>query len=483
MKKQVKEILLRSLFLLSSLTASSAFATTEESPKRLAERLFEALSSQLPRSTPALDPYESYVRTLAVFDHFQVPSEPDTQPYFNDLQGSVDSKIIQSRLAYLDLHRAFSLFGRVSNTDTFDVYQDRESNRVLDYSVRLASAHAQASSTEPYRAHLLNALKNPTNLPLAGLRIALDPGHMGGDFWDEKTGKFVHDRKGRKLSEGVLALQISMLLEKSLTALGAQVKITRYHLAPVTTLPYESFDLRERALLAVREDSLSPWFQSLLSTSVPGQKLYQAFEESSRFKNLFSNSQRWDYYIEGYDLDARVDSINEFNPDLTLIIHLDAGNIGPDSNGVNPKPYDGTKVYVPGAFFSNEFTSRDDRKFFGRHLLGATSWSDSVQLARSLAHHLHDGLGIGYDKTDIKNSIEIEPGVMARNLRVQRRLTSQATAYVECLYYNDPREFEALLKTTHSMTIDGKEMPYSDRLEQIATSIRDGILDFSRSFH
>jgi N-acetylmuramoyl-L-alanine amidase len=305
---------------------------------------------------------------------------------------------------------------------------------------------------------------------------------MGGDYWDERTGKYVHDKKGRKLSEGVLALQISMLLEKSLTALGAQVKITRYSLAPVTTLSYENFDLRERALLAVREDSLSPWFQALLSTSSPGPKLFRAFEGSSRFKNLFSNSQRWDYFIEGYDLDARIDSINEFKPDLTLIIHLDAGNIGPDSNGVNPKPYDGTKVYVPGAFFSNEFTSRDDRKFFGRHLLSATSWNDSVDLARSLAHHLHDGLGIGYDRTDTKNTVEIEPGVMARNLRVQRRLTSQATAYVECLYYNDPREFEALLKTTHSMMIDGKEMPYSDRLEQIATSLRDGILAFTRSY-
>lgn len=482
MKKQVKEILLCSLFMLSFLTASSAIATTEETPAHLSERLFEALSAQSTYSTPAIDPYEAYLRTLAVFDHFGVPAESDSQPFFADLQGTTDPKLAQSRLAYLDLHRAFPLFGHLSNSGSLDVYQDRQSNRVLDYSVKLASTEAAVSTTAAYREHLLSALKNPADQPLAGLKIALDPGHMGGDLWDERTGKFVHDYKGRKLSEGVLALQISMLLEKSLTTLGAQVKITRYSLAPVTSIPYDSYDLRERALMELRESSLAPWFQSLLSVSEPGPKLYQAFEDSSRIKGLFSENQRWDYFVEGYDLDARVNLINEFNPDFTLIIHLDAGNIGPDSNGVNPNSYDGTKVYVPGAFFSNEYTSRDDRKFFGRHLLDAFAWNDSVQLARSLAHHLHDGLGIGYDKVDSKNSIQIEPGVLARNLRVQRRLTSQATAYVECLYYNDPKEFEALLKTTHPMTIDGKNVPYSDRLDQIALSLRDGILSFVRSY-
>jgi N-acetylmuramoyl-L-alanine amidase len=305
---------------------------------------------------------------------------------------------------------------------------------------------------------------------------------MGGDPWDERTGKFVRDKKGRKLSEGILALQISLLLEERLTELGAEVKITRRSPAPVTQVPFDSFDLRERALLGIRESAQDNWFKSLLATGKPGAKLYQAFDESSRVKGLFSESKRSDYFILGYDLDARAELINEFKPDLTLIIHLDAGNVGSDPTGVNTHPHDGTKVYVPGAFFSDEFTSRTDRKYFGRHLLDPTAWNDSVKLASSIAHHIHDGLGIGYDKPDPSNSVEIEPGVQVRNLRVQRQLTSQATAYVECLFYNDPNEFEALLNATHPMMIDGKNYPYSDRLMQLANSLNDGIVSFVRSY-
>ncbi len=234
--------------------------------------------------------------------------------------------------------------------------------------------------------------------------------------------------------------------------------------------------------MKIREGSQDSWFQSLLAVSSPGPRLFRAFDESTRIRNLFSESQRWTYFVEGYDLDARADSINEFKPDLTLIIHLDAGNIASDPTGVNPNPHDGTKAYVPGAFFSDEFTSRADRKYFGRHLLDAFAWGDSVKLASSLVRHIHDELGVAYDKVDPSNSIEIEPGVQARNLRVQRHLTSQATAYVECLFYNDPTEFEALLGTNHPMMIDGKNIPYSDRLAQIAAALKNGIVSFVRTY-
>jgi N-acetylmuramoyl-L-alanine amidase len=459
----------------------SAYATTEESPSSLTQRMMERLSATSILATPAIDPFDAYLRTIAVLDHLGVPDEASTQKFFDDLQGIPNPSRVQTALQYMDLHHAFGQVGSLS-AGVFKVYQDRESNQVLDYQVKMGGRNALEIRSARYRDNLLSAAKNSENRPLAGLRIALDPGHMGGDDWDERTGKYVQDKNGRKLSEGVLALQISLLLEKRLTDLGAEVKITRRSLAPVTQVPFDSFDLRERALMDLRESAQDSWFKALLATGQPGHKLFQAFDNSSRVKSLFSESQRWDYFILGYDLDARVDLINDFKPDLTLIIHLDAGNIPGNPTGVNPRAHDGTKVYVPGAFFSYEFTSRTDRKFFGRHLLDVTAWNDSVKLASSIAHHIHDGLGIGYDKTDPSNSLEIEPGVQVRNLRVQRQLTSQATAYVECLFYNDPNEFEALLNATHPMMIDGKSYPYSDRLMQLANALNDGVVAFVRSY-
>jgi N-acetylmuramoyl-L-alanine amidase len=481
----------------TALVSSLAFATTEELPLHPSHRILDALSFESLESSatdlveesasrPRLDPYEAYLRTIAVLDHFGVPAEPDSQAFFDDLQGHTDLSQFQFLLEILDPNHAFATFSQSSRkTDSqvvFQVFQDSQSKRVLDYSVNLASSGSSPEPKSIYRENLKNAANNNASRPLAGLKIALDPGHMGGDFWDDKTGKYVRDKKGRQLSEGVLALQISLLLEKSLKNLGAEVRITRYGLNAVTQVPYDSFDVRERGLMALREDTQDSWFQKLLATSAPGPKLYSAFENSVQYKYHFTQARRWDYFILGYDLDARVDAINEFHPDLTLIIHLDAGNVPTDPNGVNSRPRDGTKVYVPGAYSDLEFSSRFDRKFFGRHLLDFMTWNDSVKLARSIAHSIHDQLGVPFDQPNPENSVEIEPGVQARNLRVQRQLTSQATAYVECLFYNDPNEFEALLKTTNPMMINGVNVPYSDRLAQLAAALRDGVVSFVASY-
>jgi hypothetical protein len=53
---------------------------------------------------------------------------------------------------------------------------------------------------------------------------------------------------------------------------------------------------------------------------------------------------------------------------------------------------------------------------------------------------------------------------------------------VECLFYNDPNEFEALLKTTNPMMINGVNVPYSDRLAQLAAALRDGVVSFVASY-
>ena len=76
--------------------------------------------------------------------------------------------------------------------------------------------------------------------PLTGLKVAIDPGHMGGEKWDEHTGKFMQpigQTNGRndKVSEGDLNLQTSMLLASQLEALGAEVRLTRYEQEAVAT--------------------------------------------------------------------------------------------------------------------------------------------------------------------------------------------------------------------------------------------------------
>lgn len=467
------------------LVSFSAFATTEHDSRRTTEQTFQSiLRKQKFQAKVPLDPSEAFVRTIAVLDHFGVPEEPDTESTFDDLQNHISESELLSRVKWMDFHSLFKTFSQV-DTNEIRIYQDRGAMKVLDYSVNLdrnADPNEHSGPDAPYRTHLLNALKNPPSRPLARLKIALDPGHMGGDYWDEQTGKFVRDSKGRKLSEGVLALQIALLLERDLTQLGAQVMLTRHSLSPVSQLNPENFDLREKALGTLSEERYSSWFEDLLEAGPAGSHLYSAFSESAAFKKLFSESERSEYFIEGYDLDARVTAIQAFDPDLTLIIHLDAGNVGPNDTGVNPKPHDFTKVYVPGAFFSDEIATREGRALFGRHLVDTSTWGDSLKLSRAVVNEIHNELKIPFDSATASNLIEVEPGVLARSLSVQRRLTTHPSTYVECLFYNDPNEFESLLAHDHIIEIDGQELAYSNRLLATEQALRTAIVSFAKNY-
>jgi N-acetylmuramoyl-L-alanine amidase len=439
------------------------------------------------KSSSTLDPTQAFIRSSAVLHHFGVPDEESTQAFFDDLHGSTSPEAAKAILPYLDRKGSFPELARwnldPSGTPELDVYQDDRALRVLDYSVRLdkkGTGEYSSGGSDSFYEHLARASGNPPEQALKGLRIAFDPGHMGSEVWDKRTGKFVIDHAtGRKLSEGVMNLQIALLLEDDFRRLGAETMITHRHLAPVTDLPYETFDLKPYALRELREDSLDPWFQDLLAIgSESSPALYEAFSTSSHFRKLFDEFERGNYFILDEDLDARVNVINAFHPDITLIIHLDIASPANDPNGISERERDGTKVYVPGGMVLQEMSSRLDRKFLGRHLLDTKAWQASVSLGHQIVGHIHSELDVPFDHNDPDTSVQVEPGVFARDLTVQRGLYAQATSYIEGLFYSDRKEFEALSDTKHPMKIDGEDHPYSDRLLGIVKAIQDGVLAF-----
>jgi N-acetylmuramoyl-L-alanine amidase len=434
-----------------------------------------------------LDAEEIYQRTEIVLSHFGVASESDSQPLFDDLENSTRPSDAQAILKYLDPHGYFPQFSGQTNESSprLDVYQDRSSKRALDYSVELNTAGTgQYRSADAFYDHLIRASTHAPASALAGLRIALDPGHMGGPEWDKRTGKYVIDSQtGHKISEGVMNLQIALLLEKDFQSLGAEVMITHRGLAPVSDLPYDTFDLKPYGLRELREHSLDSWFQALLETASGGPALFDAFSKSGQFKKLFSEFERSNDFIIDADLDARVEKIKAFHPDITLIIHLDTNDTPGKAFDIDRKDhYDATKAYVPGGVQLDEMSSREDRKLLGRHLLDTRAWNASVALSHSIVGHIHSALGVPFDHGNDDNAVEIEPGVLARNLVVQRGLYAQASSYVECLFYTNPDEFNALYKTTHPLQIEGEDHPYSDRLGEIEKSLRDAVVAFVQNY-
>jgi N-acetylmuramoyl-L-alanine amidase len=425
---------------------------------------------------------EIFNRSQAVLSHFGVPTEANPQSLLNGFDSIQSEAGIRAMLPFIDAKAALGAFSQIE-TSRFTVFQDRVSKEQLDFELKLRPSTVAAPANEVLERIELAARNNPEDHPLAGLKIALDPGHMGGDLWDVRTGKYIRDRAGHKISEGVINLQTALLLERSLEALGANVQVTRKSLGPVTDLSFERLAIHESGLRELRDESLNNWFQRLIASAPAGQILYKAFEKSNDYQRLFSTARRGEYF-DTEDLQARVDAFQAFDPDITLIIHYDVSAPANDPHGLNPGApgsRDSTKVYVPGAFDSTEIATRDDRAQLTMHLADEAAWRGSVRLGHEILASIETRLKLPPDRNSPGIVKSIEPGLFARNLYVLKKHLPAVTAYVECLYYNDKAEFAAFLKANHPMTIDGQSYPYSDRAAQVADALKEGVLSFVRS--
>ncbi|MBY0472156.1 N-acetylmuramoyl-L-alanine amidase [bacterium] len=465
-------------------TVSSAWASIDA-------RVFEAMDLEFNGVPPAKGrvgkplwtALELYQRKEDVLAHFGAPPEIDYDSRWQDLiqvrPFSQSSQGITDLLKYLDPEAQFGRFFEVGTLPSLlRAYRDRDSRSVSDYDVPFLPA-TLAQPPAFLEGIQKAAAQKGSAKPLQGLRIALDPGHMGSKKWDQLSGKYIVDIKsGKRLSEGEIALQTALLLEAELTRLGAQVFVTRRGMHAVTPLPYDQLDVDEFAVRYLRENSLTSWFTDLIQTQNKGAPLYASFKNSSNFKALFTDYAKSVYYLLGADLQARAEIIEAFDPHITLVLHYDVATSSSADHGLSAGGRNGTKAYVVGSFEEEEFASAEDRFFFVKHLMEPEAWNESVKLSQAMVDTLQTQLAIPFDKSGGSAKQTISPGVFSRNLVLCRNLTGHALSYLEILFYNDPKEFAELTKSNYTMTIDGKAYPYSQRLVDVSNALRDGVLAY-----
>ncbi len=134
--------------------------------------------------------------------------------------------------------------------------------------------------------------------PLQGLRIAIDPGHIGGKWvtWDDRHFKIGKDTI--EVKEGEMTLIVAKILERDLTLLGAQVFLTRESNNPTTPERVETLQEEAKAYLTRRGQ-------------IPSAGLL-----ASTAKAMFAISS---------EIRSRGEIINDsIRPDLALCLHFDA---------------------------------------------------------------------------------------------------------------------------------------------------------------
>lgn len=418
----------------------------------------------------SLMPWSEQVRrTQKVMAHFQVPNvfphEDSTESIFSSIRNPKSRLDFQTQLKYFDPQSLLSRFIQIS-ANLIQFHFPNRDNPTYSWNGQLPN-----SPIPPIR-------KNS----LIGLRIGIDPGHMAGRTWDRLTGKYVRDSQGRELSEGLLNLQVALLLKQKLEARGAIVRLTTSLPQPATNLDYNTFDIKPFARFELRESAHESWFQTLIQANSTDTEMIRRFEQSSQVRYLFSENSRRDYFIKRADLWARSKIMNDFNADIVIVIHFDAASSGGyDSTEPNPQMPNETKAFVFGSYEPGETASLQSLSYLAKRAIHNDDFVNAKSLSRAIVKNMNSQLGLKLDTSSSTNGQLIEPGVRSRNLVVSRYLRASSVTYLETLFYNRPVEFEALLRRDYSMNIGGSTYTYSQRLKKIVDATESGIIDFVTS--
>ncbi len=106
-------------------------------------------------------------------------------------------------------------------------------NPPATWSLRFAGTAAEAKPAPRFRKTPAELGPAPAGKPLAGAKIAIDAGHLGGT-WAKMEQRFFQIGESRPVAEGDMTLRVAKMLVPRLQALGAEVHLVREAVEPVT---------------------------------------------------------------------------------------------------------------------------------------------------------------------------------------------------------------------------------------------------------
>jgi hypothetical protein len=192
--------------------------------------------------------------------------------------------------------------------------------------------------------------------PLQGVKIAIDPGHLGGE-WAKVEERWFQIGESKPVAEGEMTLRVATLLAPQLRALGAEVTLVRERLGPTTPERPESLRPAALAELAL-QGVVNP-----RETYDPAQ-----VEDPERGRTVQWQTELLFYRIS--EIRHRAKVVNEqLRPDLVLCLHFNAEAWG--GNAKNPLfvPRNHLHVLVNGSYDAGELRFDDQRHDLLRKLL------------------------------------------------------------------------------------------------------------------
>ena len=319
------------------------------------------------------------------------------------------------------------------------------------FELRFAAPGAEISARRHWRT-AAELPPGPAERPLDGLKIALDPGHIGGE-WAKMEERWFVVGSGSPVCEGDMTLRVANLLKPKLEALGATVSLVRDKTEPVTSL---------------RPDDLAKL------TTTAGTGTTDPLTARKDAERLFYRTA---------EIRARADRVNlVLQPDIVICLHFNAEAWG-DPN--NPTLIDHTHLHLllNGAYTDDEVALADQR-FALLHKLLQRTHNQEMLVGASIADSFAATAKLPpYSYLPFSPNVRAVPGnpyLWIRNL-LANRLYNCPVIYMEPYTMNStidyPRiqagDFEGLQE------IGGKMQPSIFR--EYADSVAAGLANYYRA--
>jgi len=299
--------------------------------------------------------------------------------------------------------------------------------------------------------------------PLAGLKIALDPGHLGGS-WAKMEERWFQVGDSKPVQEGDLTFRVAQLLATRLRDLGAKVSFVRNNDEPTTGKRPDDFRELARKIL-IRNGVPQPRADVLDSTDPEKEKTI-----------------RWQSEILFYrysEIRRRAALVNfKLHPDLVLCLHFNAEGWG---DPTSPMLTDANHLHllVNGSYLAEELEFDDERFEMIRRLL-SRAYDEELPLADTIAAAMARGTGLppyAYPTTNSTTKVGSSGYVYARNL-LATRLYRCPVVYCEPYVMNSKDVFARIQAGDYEgmRNINGVERKSIFR--EYADSVADGLVDY-----
>lgn len=301
--------------------------------------------------------------------------------------------------------------------------------------------------------------------PLAGLRIALDPGHLGGP-WAKMEERWFQVGTSKPVTEGDLTLQVARILAPKLRELGAKVVFVRNNTEPVTSRRPDDFHELARRIL-IRNGVPQPR-PEILDPNDPGKE----------------QTVRWQSEIVFYrysEIRRRAVLVNsKLHPDLVLCLHFNAEGWG---DPANPILIDNNHLHllVNGSYLKEELQFDDERFEMVRRLL-SRAYDEELPLADSVAASLARATGLPpyqYPTTQTTTKVGSTGYVYARNL-LATRIHRCPVVYCEPYVMNSRDGFARIQAGDYEGLRDVDGVQRKSIFREYADGVADGLADYYR---